>query len=63
MQTDLHRRAELFQQAERLLIAEDAPIVPVYFYAGFTYFNPARIQGIFGNVLDEHPLQDIKKIR
>jgi oligopeptide transport system substrate-binding protein len=62
MQTDLHRRAELFQQAERLLIAEDAPIVPVYFYAGFTYFNPARIQGIFGNVLDEHPLQDIKKI-
>lgn len=62
-QTDLQQRARLFQQAEALLIAEDVPIVPIYFYAGFTYFNQARIKGIYPNLLDEHPLQDIWKIK
>ena len=62
LQTDLNRRAELFRQAETLLIAEEAPIVPVYFYAGFNYFDPARIEGIYQNILDEHPMQNIRKL-
>ena len=60
--TDLNRRAELFRQAESLLIAEDVPIVPLYFYAGFVYFNDNRIKGIYPNILDEHPIQDIWKV-
>ncbi len=56
-QTDLKRRAELFQQAETLLIAEDPPIVPLYFYAGFNYYNADKIGGIWPNILDEHPMQ------
>lgn len=59
--TDLKRRAGLFQQAESLLIAEDVPIVPLYFYAGFVYFNDNRIKGIYPNILDEHPIQEIWK--
>jgi oligopeptide transport system substrate-binding protein len=61
-QTDLNRRAQLFRHAESILIAEEAPIVPVYFYAGFMYFDDSRIKGIYGNLLDEHPLQDIWKV-
>ncbi|HZR21008.1 MAG TPA: peptide ABC transporter substrate-binding protein, partial [Verrucomicrobiae bacterium] len=61
-QTDLSRRAEMFQQAERLLVSEEMPIVPMYFYAGFMYFNDRRIKGIYPNLLDEHPLQDIARI-
>jgi len=61
MQADLQRRAELFRQAENVLVAEEAPIVPVYFYAGFNYFNPAKIDGIHQNLLDEHPMQDIAR--
>jgi len=61
-QTDLAYRANLFQQAETLLINEEIPIVPLYFYAGFSYFNPLKIVGIYQNILDEHPLQYIKKI-
>ena len=61
VQTDKVRRGELFQEAEAILIAEDAPIVPVYFYAGFNYFDPKKISGIYQNVLDEHPMQFIKK--
>ena len=62
MQIDRKRRAELFRQAETILIAEEAPIVPVYFYAGFNYFDPAKIEGIYLNILDEHPLQYIRKL-
>jgi oligopeptide transport system substrate-binding protein len=61
-QTDLGRRAELFRQAESILVGEEVPIVPVYFYAGFMYFDDRRIRGIYGNLLDEHPLQDIWKV-
>jgi oligopeptide transport system substrate-binding protein len=60
-QTDLAQRAELFQQAETLLVNEEAPIVPLYFFAGFNYFDPAKIEGIYQNSLDEHPLQFVRK--
>lgn len=58
-QTDLQKRARIFQQAERLLVSEEAPIVPVYFYIGFNYFKPDRVGGVSQNLLDEHPMQDI----
>jgi oligopeptide transport system substrate-binding protein len=61
-ETDRHRRAELFRQAETILIAEEVPIVPIYFYAGFSYFDPQKIEGIYQNILDEHPLQSIRKV-
>lgn len=60
---DLPRRAALLQEAERLLIAEEVPIVPIYFYSGFTLFRPEEVHGIQSNVLDEHPLQDIWKTK
>jgi oligopeptide transport system substrate-binding protein len=62
-QVDLDRREDLFRQAEHVLIADQAPIVPLYFYAGFNYFDPNRIQGIYQNILDEHPLQFIRKVK
>jgi oligopeptide transport system substrate-binding protein len=62
-QTDPKRRAQLFQQAETILVADEAPIVSVYFYAGFNYFDPQKIQGIHQNLLDEHPMQYIRKVK
>lgn len=62
LQTDLQQRAEIFRQAETILISEDAPIVPLYFYAGFNYFDPNKIGGIWQNILDEHPMQYIYKV-
>ncbi|HWQ90580.1 MAG TPA: peptide ABC transporter substrate-binding protein [Clostridia bacterium] len=58
-ETDLVRRAALFQQAERLLVREDVPVVPLFFYVGFNYFDPQKIHGLYQNLLDEHPIQDI----
>ena len=61
-QTDLEKRAATFRKAETILIAEEVPIVPLYFYAGFNSFDPKRIEGIYQNILDEHPLQSIRKV-
>jgi oligopeptide transport system substrate-binding protein len=61
MQTDRKGRAELLRKAEDLLINQEVPIVPLYFYAGFNYYDDRRIHGLYENVLDEHPLQDLWK--
>ncbi|MBI3852642.1 MAG: peptide ABC transporter substrate-binding protein [Verrucomicrobia bacterium] len=61
-ETDLKLREKLFQEAESLLIRDELPIVPLYFYVGFNYYDPNKVAGIYPNILDQHPLQDIRKI-
>jgi oligopeptide transport system substrate-binding protein len=61
-ETDLKVREKIFQAAETLLIQDELPIVPLYFYVGFNYYDPAKVAGIYPNILDQHPLQDIRKI-
>ncbi len=61
-QNDLKKRESLFQQAESLLIRDETPIVPLYFLAGFNYFDPQKVTGIYQNILDEHPLQNIARV-
>jgi oligopeptide transport system substrate-binding protein len=62
-QTDLKVREQFFQKAETILISNDVPIIPLYFYKGLNYFDTNKIQGIYPNLLDEHPLQYIRKIK
>jgi oligopeptide transport system substrate-binding protein len=58
---DLKTRERLFQQAETILVRDEVPIVPIYFYVGISYYDTNKIQGIYPNVLDNHPLQTIRK--
>ena len=60
-QTDLKAREKLFQQAETLLVRDEVPVIPLYFYVGLNYFDPNKIQGVYENILDKHPLQAIRK--
>jgi len=62
-QVDRKKREQLLQQAEILLVREEAPVVPLYFYAGLEYHDENKIQGIFPNVLDVHPIQVIHKVK
>jgi ABC-type oligopeptide transport system substrate-binding subunit len=62
-ETDLKKREKIFQQAETILIHDEVPIVPLYIYVGINYFDTNKISGIWENVLDDHPLRSIKKIR
>jgi ABC-type oligopeptide transport system substrate-binding subunit len=58
----LQKRAEIFRQAETLLVKDEVPIIPLYFYVGLNYFDTNKIQGVYQNILDDHPLQAIRKI-
>ena len=56
-------REKLFQQAETILVRDELPIIPLYFYVGINYYDTNKIQGIYPNILDNHPLQSIRKIK
>jgi len=62
-QLDPAKRAEIFQQAEGMLIRDEVPIVPLYFYVGLNYFDDRKVKGIYQNVLDMHPLNAISKVK
>src|SRR5206468_10661555 len=59
MQIDPQKRAQLLRQAETLLVREDVPIVPLFFYVGIAFYDPKKIEGIWPNLLDEHPISAI----
>lgn len=54
---DPQQRYEILRQAEEILVCEAQPVCPLYFYVGIQLYDAARLGGIEGNVLDEHPLK------
>jgi oligopeptide transport system substrate-binding protein len=62
-ETDLKKREKIFQQAETILIHDEMPIVPLYIYVGINYFDTNKVAGISENLLDDHPLRCIRKIK
>lgn len=54
---DNAKRYELFQQLEEIL-AQECPIIPVYFYAKNILRRP-EVKGFYGNLLDQHPLKGV----
>lgn len=56
-ETDPLRRASILRAAETRLVTKEAPICPLYYYVGIQLYDPAKIGGIFPNVLDEHPIK------
>jgi oligopeptide transport system substrate-binding protein len=62
-QTDLQKRARLLEQAESLLVHDELPIIPIYYYVGLDYFDTNKIEGFYQNILDDHPLEYIGKVK
>ena len=57
--TDPAKRNGLFRSAETILIADELPIFPLFFYVGINIYRPERIGGIHPNILDIHPISAI----
>jgi oligopeptide transport system substrate-binding protein len=55
------KREKMLQEAETILMREGNPVIPLFFYVGFNYYNPQKVHGIYRNVLDNHPLNAIWK--
>ncbi|HXT10566.1 MAG TPA: peptide ABC transporter substrate-binding protein [Candidatus Angelobacter sp.] len=60
--TDIKAREKLFQEAETILVRDELPIIPLFFYQGINYFDTNKIQGIYNNIVDLHPLNAIKRV-
>ena len=58
--SDPKEREKLLQQAESLLIRDELPIVPLFFYVGLEYYDTSKVSGIFSNIRAEHPVRTIR---
>lgn len=58
-ETDHETRMKIFQRAEKILVREEAPIAPIYYYAGLLFYDSTRLKGIYPNVLATHPLREM----
>jgi oligopeptide transport system substrate-binding protein len=56
-EVDQKKRFDIFRTAEHMLVSEEAPIYPLYYYVGIQFYNGDRLGGIAANLLDEHPVQ------
>jgi oligopeptide transport system substrate-binding protein len=62
-ETDLSKRFNLLQKAERILITDEMPIVPLYYYSSIQLYNSKMLGGIVPNVMDMYPIQDMYWIK
>ena len=56
-ENDPQKRFALFQEAEKILVTDEAPICPLYYYVGIQFYDAEKLGGIEANLLDEHPLK------
>jgi oligopeptide transport system substrate-binding protein len=56
-QVDQSKRFAIFRQAEQMLVSEEIPVCPIYFWVGIQLYNGDRLGGLEANLLDEHPLE------
>jgi oligopeptide transport system substrate-binding protein len=55
---DPKERMKLFNEAERLLVADEVPIMPLYTYVNKGMLS-RKVKGWLPNILDQHPLKYI----
>ena len=55
-QVDAAKRWQLLRAAETILVRDEVPIAPLYFEKGILFFDPEKIGGLHGNLVDQHPL-------
>ena len=60
-ETDLEKRAEYLQQAERVLL-DDMPLIPIYFYVTAKMVRP-WVDGYEANIMDHYRTQDIRILK
>lgn len=55
-EADPAKRNGIFAEAEKLLISEATPIIPVYHYVGIQ-FRRSNLKGVQANLIDNHPFR------
>ncbi len=58
--TDPQKRLDLLAQAEKIIVHDEMPIIPVYYYVNIEAFRP-EIKGLYSNANNKHPFKYIHK--
>jgi oligopeptide transport system substrate-binding protein len=53
------KRLQLLASAETILVSQALPIIPLYYFVGCLMFDPNQWEGLYPNLLDEHPFSEI----
>ena len=56
---DRTKRFDIFRRAEQILVSEQTPICPLFYYVGIQLYDGRRIGGVESNLLDAHPLREM----
>jgi oligopeptide transport system substrate-binding protein len=54
---DRDKRFAIFREAEKILVTDEAPICPLYYYVNIQFYDADKLGGIEANLLDEHPFK------
>lgn len=57
VEVDTTKRNAILQQAEKMLVADECVVAPVYYFVGVQFFHDNLLGGVEANVTDEHPLR------
>ncbi|HMJ89819.1 MAG TPA: peptide ABC transporter substrate-binding protein [Candidatus Acidoferrum sp.] len=60
-QADKMKRFALLREAEAILVRAEAPIVPLYFEKGLMFYDPNKVEGVYSNLVDEHPVWAMRR--
>jgi oligopeptide transport system substrate-binding protein len=55
-------RLGLLHDAEKVLVHDQAPVIPLFIYNGYNFWDPKKIGGIYQNIRDEHPVHAIRRL-
>jgi len=56
------KRMQLLRTAEEILVEKDVPIIPVFHFVTIKMFDPKRFTGVGMNLLDDSPIQYIRRL-
>ena len=56
---DLTQRSKILYQAEKILVEEQLPIIPVFHFVGIKLFDTNRLGGLTLNLIDEYPIREM----
>jgi oligopeptide transport system substrate-binding protein len=57
------QRLHLLAEAETILVTQAFPIIPIYHFVGCLMFDPKKWDGLYPNLLDEHPFSEIGRVQ
>ena len=54
---DAEKRNAIFSAAEKMLISDEAVVLPVYYYVGVQFYHGDKLTGVQPNLIDDHPFR------